>query len=200
VRNKRDPGPSHSGSSAISDTVCGADDSRRGGATGLVMVGDFIGEGAAQERGIVGKTPNIAARLQALAEPDSIVIAESTRRLVGDLFEYRDLALRSDRTNRQKGRPPCRLQAAKLRTSCHRGLGLRTWGGDCRPSLSTYLRDATGVSQRRWASMLPVPDHPAMIERKRSDGILKPSDALCQHNFLGKDRAVGPPSCATPRS
>ena len=145
-------------------------------------------------------TPNIAARLQALAEPDSIVIAESTRRLVGDLFEYRDLALRSDRTNRQKGRPPCRLQAARLRTSCHRGLGLRTWGGDCRPSLSTYLRDATGVSPRRWASMLPVPDHPAMIERKRSDGILKPSDALCQHNFLGKDRAVGPPSCATPRS
>ena len=62
---------------------------RVGIATGLVVVGDFIGEGAAQARGIVGKTPNIAARLQALAEPDSIVIAESTRRLVGDLFEYR---------------------------------------------------------------------------------------------------------------
>ena len=57
------------------------------------MVGDLVGEGAAQERGIVGETPNIAARLQALAEPNTIVIAESTRRLVGDLFEYRDLGL-----------------------------------------------------------------------------------------------------------
>jgi class 3 adenylate cyclase/tetratricopeptide (TPR) repeat protein len=66
---------------------------RVGIATGLVVVGDLVGEGAAQERGIVGETPNLAARLQGLAEPDSIVIAESTRRLVGDLFEYRDLGL-----------------------------------------------------------------------------------------------------------
>ena len=66
---------------------------RVGIATGLVVVGDLVGEGAAQERGIIGETPNIAARLQALAEPDTIVIAESTRRLVGDLFEYRDLGL-----------------------------------------------------------------------------------------------------------
>jgi class 3 adenylate cyclase len=66
---------------------------RIGVATGLVVVGDLVGEGAAQESGIVGETPNIAARLQALAEPDTIVIAESTRRLVGDLFEYRDLGL-----------------------------------------------------------------------------------------------------------
>jgi class 3 adenylate cyclase len=66
---------------------------RVGIATGLVVVGDLVGEGAAQERGIVGETPNVAARLQALAEPNTIVIAESTRRLVGDLFEYRDLGL-----------------------------------------------------------------------------------------------------------
>ena len=66
---------------------------RIGVATGLVVVGDLVGEGAAQESGIVGETPNIAARLQALAEPDTIVIAESTRRLVGDLFEYLDLGL-----------------------------------------------------------------------------------------------------------
>ena len=59
----------------------------------LVVVGDLVGEGAAQERGIIGETPNLAARLQALAEPDFIVTAESTRRLVGDLFEYRDLGL-----------------------------------------------------------------------------------------------------------
>ena len=66
---------------------------RIGIATGLVVVGDLIGEGGAQERGIVGETPNVAARLQALAEPNTIVIAESTRRLVGDLFKYRDLGL-----------------------------------------------------------------------------------------------------------
>ena len=64
---------------------------RVGIATGLVVVGDLIGEGSAQEQSVVGETPNLAARLQALAEPDAVVIAASTRRLVGDLFDYRDL-------------------------------------------------------------------------------------------------------------
>ena len=64
---------------------------RVGIATGLVVVGDLIGEGSAQEQSVVGETPNLAARLQALAEPDAVVIASGTRRLVGDLFEYRDL-------------------------------------------------------------------------------------------------------------
>jgi predicted ATPase len=60
-------------------------------ATGLVIVGDLIGEGSAQEQSVVGETPNLAARLQVLAEPDTVVIAASTRRLTGDLFEYHDL-------------------------------------------------------------------------------------------------------------
>jgi class 3 adenylate cyclase/predicted ATPase len=64
---------------------------RVGIATGLVVVGDLIGEGSAQEQSVVGETPNLAARLQAMAEPDAVVIAAGTRRLVGDLFEYRDL-------------------------------------------------------------------------------------------------------------
>jgi class 3 adenylate cyclase/predicted ATPase len=64
---------------------------RVGIATGLVVVGDLIGEGSAQEQSVVGETPNLAARLQALAEPDAVVIAANTRRLVGDLFEVRDL-------------------------------------------------------------------------------------------------------------
>jgi len=64
---------------------------RVGIATGLVVVGDLLGEGSAQEQSVVGETPNLAARLQALAGPDAVVIAASTRRLVGDLFEYRDL-------------------------------------------------------------------------------------------------------------
>ena len=64
---------------------------RVGVATGLVVVGDLIGSGASQEKAIVGETPNLAARLQGLAEPSSVVIAESTRRLVGNLFELNDL-------------------------------------------------------------------------------------------------------------
>jgi class 3 adenylate cyclase len=64
---------------------------RIGIATGLVVVGDLIGAGAAQEQAVVGETPNLAARLQTLAEPGTVVIAASTRRLIGGLFEYRDL-------------------------------------------------------------------------------------------------------------
>jgi class 3 adenylate cyclase/predicted ATPase len=66
-------------------------ETRVGIATGLVVVGDLIGAGSAQEQSVVGETPNLAARLQTLAEPDTVVIAATTRRLVGDLFEYRDL-------------------------------------------------------------------------------------------------------------
>ena len=64
---------------------------RVGIATGLVVVGDLIGSGASQEQAIVGETPNHAARLQAIAEPNNVVIAESTRKLVGDLFDLQEL-------------------------------------------------------------------------------------------------------------
>jgi class 3 adenylate cyclase len=64
---------------------------RVGIATGLVVVGDLIGSGASQEQAIVGETPNLAARLQGFAEPNAVVIAESTCRLVGNLFELEDL-------------------------------------------------------------------------------------------------------------
>jgi class 3 adenylate cyclase len=67
---------------------------RVGIATGLVVVGDLIGSGDAQERGIVGETPNLAARLQGIAEPNTVVIAEATRRLLGNLFELKDLGAR----------------------------------------------------------------------------------------------------------
>jgi len=65
--------------------------SRVGIATGLVVVGDLIGSGEVQERGVVGETPNLAARLQEVAPPNAVLVAESTRRLIGDLFDYRDL-------------------------------------------------------------------------------------------------------------
>jgi class 3 adenylate cyclase len=64
---------------------------RIGIATGLVVVGDLIGSGSSQEQAIVGETPNLAARLQGVAEPNSVVIAEATRKLLGNLFELDDL-------------------------------------------------------------------------------------------------------------
>lgn len=64
---------------------------RVGIATGVVVAGELIGEGSAQERSVVGETPNLAAALQALAEPGTVVIAGSTQRLIGNLFDYREL-------------------------------------------------------------------------------------------------------------
>src|SRR5215469_10379113 len=64
---------------------------RVGMATGLAVVGNLVGAGSVQEQSVVGETPNLAARLQALARPGTVVIAQSTRRLVGNLFECRDL-------------------------------------------------------------------------------------------------------------
>src|SRR5262245_63810286 len=74
------------------DTAAGVPLQVRGGiGTGLVVVGDLIGAGAAQEQAVVGETPNLAARLQAIAEPGAVVIAENTRKLLGNLFEFQDL-------------------------------------------------------------------------------------------------------------
>src|SRR5262249_54926772 len=58
---------------------------------GLVVAGDLLGSGSAQEQAVVGETPNVATRLQGVAEPNAVVIAESTRKLLGNLFEVQDL-------------------------------------------------------------------------------------------------------------
>ena len=73
-------------------TVAGAPlQVRVGIATGLVVVGDLIGVGAAQEQAVVGETPNLAARLQGIADPGAVIIADSTRSLLGNLFDLQDL-------------------------------------------------------------------------------------------------------------
>jgi len=95
---------------------------RVGIATGLVVVGDLIGSGASQEQAIVGETPNLAARLQGIAEPNAVVVAESTRKLVGNLFELEDLGAKDLKGLRglcEPGRPCDRLRwkaASRLST------------------------------------------------------------------------------------
>ena len=64
---------------------------RVGIATGVVVIGDLIGEGPSREFALVGDAPNLAARLQQLAKPNQILVAPATRRLLGDLFEFEDL-------------------------------------------------------------------------------------------------------------
>src|SRR5271156_6392285 len=85
---------------------------RVGIATGLVVIGDLIGSGASQEQAIVGETPNLAARLQGVAEPNRVVIAEGTRRLLGNLFELEDLGAKD-----LKGSAGSMRAYAALRTS-----------------------------------------------------------------------------------
>jgi class 3 adenylate cyclase len=78
--------------SAVARLKCSTQlQTRVGIATGLVVVGDLIGAGAAQEQAVIGETPNIAARLQTLAEPNTVVVAESTHQLLGNLFEFEDV-------------------------------------------------------------------------------------------------------------
>jgi class 3 adenylate cyclase len=89
---------------------------RIGIATGIVIVGELIGSGDAQERAIVGKTPNLAARLQGIAQANMVVICDSTRRLLGNLFELEDLGP----TNLKGITDPTRAWAA-LRASSAEG-------------------------------------------------------------------------------
>ncbi len=83
---------------------------RVGIATGLVVVGDLLGEGAAREEAVIGETPNLAARLQQIAAPGTVVIAESTRRLLGGVFELEDLG---EQTVRGLARPVGAWRAVK---------------------------------------------------------------------------------------
>jgi class 3 adenylate cyclase len=78
---------------------------RVGIATGLVVIGDLIGPGEAQKRGVVGVTPNLAARLQGIAEPNTVVIAEGTRKLLGNLFVGSVNCYLPDRVPAKLGRP-----------------------------------------------------------------------------------------------
>ena len=87
---------------------------RVGIATGLVVVGDLIGAGESQERGIVGETPNLAARLQGTAQPNTVVIADGTRKLLGNLFELEDLGAKEVKGIAEPVRAWAALRAASV--------------------------------------------------------------------------------------
>jgi class 3 adenylate cyclase/tetratricopeptide (TPR) repeat protein len=116
---------------------------RVGIATGLVVVGDLIGEGAAQEEAVVGETPNLAARLQALAEPGSVVIGPETRRLTGGLFEYGDLG-----EIEIKGFAGTVRAARVLRTSAAESRFEARHGRDLTPLVGR--NEELALLQRRW--------------------------------------------------
>ncbi|MGA7372053.1 MAG: AAA family ATPase [Methyloceanibacter sp.] len=115
---------------------------RVGIASGLVVVGDLLG--ARGERGIVGETPNLAARLQGIAEPNMAVIAEGTRKLIGNLFELEDLGARE-----LKGIPGGVRTWAALRASSVEGRFEALHGGDLTPLVGR--EEEIEVLLRRWS-------------------------------------------------
>ncbi len=121
---------------------------RVGIATGLVVVGDLFGEGAAQRRAVVGETPNLAARLQGLAEPGTVVIAAGTRRLLGRLFDYRALDPARSRASPSPSRPGrcCTRAPRKAGSRRGRNAGCCRWSGGRR---SWSCSCAAGAARRR---------------------------------------------------
>jgi len=142
------------------ETAVGAPLHVRGGiATGIVVVGDLLGSGESQERGVVGDTPNLAARLQGIAEPDSVVIAEGTRKLLGDLFELRDLGPQD-----LKGvAGPTRAWAA-LRPSSQESRFEALHAGGLTPLVGVRKRPQ-GVSPGRWVSTRLLERYPNGLNR-----------------------------------
>src|SRR5499427_5765864 len=125
---------------------------RVGIATGLVVVGDLLGSGEAQERGIVGETPNLAARLQEIAEPNTVVICDSTRRLLGNLFELEELGLRDLKGLAKPTRAWAALRASSVasRFEALHATGLTTLVGRDEESellLRRWLRAKSGEGQ-----------------------------------------------------
>jgi class 3 adenylate cyclase len=125
---------------------------RVGIATGVVVVGDLIGAGETQERGIVGETPNLAARLQGIAEPNMVVICDSTRRLVGNLFELEDLGPRDLKGLARPARAWAALRASSVasRFEALHATGLTTLVGRDEESellLRRWLRAKSGEGQ-----------------------------------------------------
>ena len=160
---------------------------RVGIATGLVVVGDLVGEGAAREEAVVGETPNLAARLQALAEPGAVVVADGTRRLLGGLFELR----RPRRAARSRA-SPTRCAASGSRASAPPRAASRP----ARPAALTPMvgRDAgAGAAARPLAAGRGRRGPGGAAGRRGRDRQVAPGRGPCASG----SRASGTPRCAT---
>jgi class 3 adenylate cyclase len=154
--------------------VSAALETRVGIATGLVVVGDLIGSGEAHERGIVGETPNLAARLQGIAQPNTVVVAESTRRLLGNLFELQDLGTRELKGMAEPVRAWAALRASLVES---RFEALHTTG------LTTLVgRDEeVELLMRRWKQAKKGEGRAVLISGEPGIGKSRLTAALCEH-------------------
>ena len=176
---------------------------RIGIATGLVVVGDLIGDGSAKEEAVVGETPNLAARLQALAEPGNVVVSPRTRRLIGGLFDCEVLG-----EFRLKGfAEPIPLSRVVAPRPVDRFEALRT--GEVDPDGRARAGDralgralATGAGRRRGAGdrarrrarhrqIAHRPGAAGAARRRASHGTALPVPALLpQQRAAGRDRGA----------
>ncbi|MCC8977559.1 adenylate/guanylate cyclase domain-containing protein [Bradyrhizobium acaciae] len=154
---------------------------RIGIATGVVVVGDLIGSGPSQEQAIVGDTPNLAARLQGLAKPNRVVLADSTRRLVGSLFELEDLG-------------PQKLKGISGPTPAWAALRLAAVEGRFEAMHASGLTDLVGREEefdlllRRWSRAESGLGHVVLLSGEPGIGKSRLTAALLEH------LANGPPT------
>ena len=147
---------------------------RIGIATGIVVVGELIGSGDAKERAIVGKTPNLAARLQGIAKPNTVVICDTTRRLLGNLFELEDLGARDLKgiTESTRAWAALRASSAEGRFEALHATGLTALVG---------REEEFELLQRRWSRAKSGEGQVVLLSGEAGIGKSRLTAALLEH-------------------
>jgi hypothetical protein len=143
-------------------------------ATGLVVVGDLLEAGRTHERGVVGETPNPAARLQGIAQPNTVVIAESTRKLLGNLFELQDLGTRELKGMAGLVRAWAALRASSVESHFE---ALHTTG----VAALVGRDEEVGLLMRRWKQAKTGEGRAVLISGEPGIGKSRLTAALCEH-------------------
>jgi class 3 adenylate cyclase/predicted ATPase len=147
---------------------------RVGIATGLVVVGEVLDAGGSRERGIVGETPNLAARLQSSAEPNQVVIAETTRRLVGNMFDLKNLGIKHLKGKSEGIRAWAVLQPSSIasRFEAMHAIGLTDLVG---------REEEIGLLLRRWARVKAGEGQVVLLSGEPGIGKSRLTAALLEH-------------------